>query len=409
MDNYERSNKKYKGEKNLKSVKLRNVCFTMLFLLCFIFTKETVMAESTKFTFMPGESFKIVNTYDEGFYYYVDQGHKTARADTPGAAILDRISIGTYQDGDVGITMGIKVNGFWNNTYSVTSNGYMNPNSKRIDYFTVCPESTQGVTVSVNSKFKSAVQSHPDPVLTQFTLEPGDFFLVTNDLYYRIPIRVETNDKNYSYRLINFKSGEKSSWWGNWYTSKYIENTPQGSKGLYQVNPLMKETITLYAPYICEPYITKITNIDKNIDFDVLATTFESDLAAGNIQGATPDPCKSVHTYTSATGDNCVSCGYAYTPQYTQVSQNFYAARPNVPILRNPYSKSADEIKQMYDGEMIYITRSFYNSLGSLWYETDAGFYVYSEHLTIEKPKTISYVSVKSLTSNQNKENTASY
>ena len=68
-----------------------------------------------------------------------------------------------------------------------------------------------------------------------------------------------------------------------------------------------------------------------------------------------------------------------------------YAAKANVPIWSTPYSKSGYIIKEMYDGEMIYLMRSFKNSVGNLWYETDAGFYIYSENLTRTAPTKLNY------------------
>ena len=102
-----------------------------------------------------------------------------------------------------------------------------------------------------------------------------------------------------------------------------------------------------------------------------------------NISGSA---CENTHSYRSADGDVCVVCGERFRPVYAPFEKNMYANQANVPVRLAPYARSGYVVKNMEKDEEIKLVRQLYNSINKLWYETDSGHYVYSEHLTPTAP-----------------------
>lgn len=90
--------------------------------------------------------------------------------------------------------------------------------------------------------------------------------------------------------------------------------------------------------------------------------------------------CKN-HKYSSATGGVCTVCGYVYEPEMIACNETKCALIDDVAVRDQPYAKAGKLVRTMTKGETVKVTHYFYNSLGSLWYLTSDGYYIYSERL----------------------------
>lgn len=88
------------------------------------------------------------------------------------------------------------------------------------------------------------------------------------------------------------------------------------------------------------------------------------------------------HTYNSANGNICTSCGYEFEPELIEYNKTMYAAIDNTAVRNQPYAKAGTLVDKLSKGEAVKVTHYFYNSLGSKWYVLQDGNYVYSERLT---------------------------
>lgn len=88
------------------------------------------------------------------------------------------------------------------------------------------------------------------------------------------------------------------------------------------------------------------------------------------------------HKYTSAGGNICTVCGYEFEPELIEYNKTLYAAIENAAVRSQPYAKAGALVDKLAKGEAVRVTHYFYNSLGSKWYKTENGNYIYSERLT---------------------------
>ena len=88
------------------------------------------------------------------------------------------------------------------------------------------------------------------------------------------------------------------------------------------------------------------------------------------------------HKYTSAGGNICTVCGYEFEPELIEYNKTLYAAIENAAVRNQPYAKAGTLVDKLAKGEAVRVTHYFYNSLGSKWYKTENGNYIYSERLT---------------------------
>lgn len=88
------------------------------------------------------------------------------------------------------------------------------------------------------------------------------------------------------------------------------------------------------------------------------------------------------HKYSSAGGNICTLCGYEFEPEFIEHNKTLYAAIENAAVRNQPYAKAGTLVDKLAKGEAVRVTHYFYNSLGSKWYRTEEGNYIYSERLT---------------------------
>lgn len=92
------------------------------------------------------------------------------------------------------------------------------------------------------------------------------------------------------------------------------------------------------------------------------------------------------HKYKSANGNICIACGYEYEPQLFEYNRTMYAVKDNVPVRNNYYSKSSKVVGRLSKGDSVKITHWLKNALGSNWYVTADGYYIYVENLSRTSP-----------------------
>lgn len=88
-----------------------------------------------------------------------------------------------------------------------------------------------------------------------------------------------------------------------------------------------------------------------------------------------------VHTYKSATGNICQVCGYEYVPEITEVNGTYVAVKDGVKVRNFYYSDETNVMFRINEGDEVTVTGEFLNSVGSKWYITDEGYYIYSDNL----------------------------
>ena len=89
------------------------------------------------------------------------------------------------------------------------------------------------------------------------------------------------------------------------------------------------------------------------------------------------------HTYTSAGGNICTSCGYEFKPELVEYNKTMYSTINNVAVRNQPYAKGGTLVKKLAKGEAVKVTHYFYNALGSKWYITSDGNYIFGDYLTL--------------------------
>lgn len=108
---------------------------------------------------------------------------------------------------------------------------------------------------------------------------------------------------------------------------------------------------------------------------------------------STPTPSQSkpcqTHKYTSASGDVCTVCGHVFDYALVEYDKTLYAAANNIAVRDKPYAKAGKLVKKLAKGTKVNVKYYFNNSLGSKWYMTDDGSYIYSERLTSQSPNEI--------------------
>ena len=89
------------------------------------------------------------------------------------------------------------------------------------------------------------------------------------------------------------------------------------------------------------------------------------------------------HTYTSTSGNICTSCGYEFEPELVEYNKTMYSTINNVAVRNQPYAKGGTLVKKLAKGEAVKVTHYFYNALGSKWYITSDGNYIFGDYLTL--------------------------
>lgn len=101
-----------------------------------------------------------------------------------------------------------------------------------------------------------------------------------------------------------------------------------------------------------------------------------------------PKACQT-HKYTSASGDVCTVCGHVFDYALVEYDKTLYAAANNIAVRDKPYAKAGKLVKKLAKGTKVNVKYYFNNSLGSKWYITEDGNYIYSERLTSKSPNEI--------------------
>jgi len=219
------------------------------------------------------------------------------------------------------------------------------------------------------------------PALYRFEFAAGKTYEIVNSSTHYISLR-DNSDKDRWFDCVKYGADGKVAY------AKDRTFFGQSYYNAYPDNRFPKTTSPNLQPQ--ERYIITV-NPTNSIS---CSTPYEWGVYFGGESAKTQtssSSCSNGHTYRSANGHKCTVCGFEYTPTYTSVNKTFYAVKNNVPVWSAPYSKSGTTVSRMSEGQSVYITQSFINSVGNLWYTTDKGQYIYSENLTDKNPNAGQY------------------
>lgn len=160
------------------------------------------------------------------------------------------------------------------------------------------------------------------------------------------------------------------------YTTWYVSMTVRGNdvrfywyNFYYDCDLRRNIIIDNYDPYIANPY---------EIYYEILNTSYNDS-----------DVICTEHKYTSASGDVCTVCGNVFDYALVEYDKTLYAAANNIAVRDKPYAKAGKLVKKLAKGTNVNVKYYFNNSLGSKWYITEDGSYIYSERLTSQSPNEI--------------------
>ncbi len=94
--------------------------------------------------------------------------------------------------------------------------------------------------------------------------------------------------------------------------------------------------------------------------------------------------CKK-HTYNSQNGNICLVCGYEFVPEVTEVDKVLAAVKNNVKVRTTYYDDESALVYKLKKGQEVHVVGELLNSLGSRWYLTDEGYYIFVDNLEEKK------------------------